>query len=152
MKCLIILEQPWTRKKFVLPAEIKANAPGVHSTGKDHLMRRIYKYSITKESTEDMINAGRFNPCLEITYRDRSGKHTHKLSAGYSDDIDVYRDYLDTFILSRNSRLDYVGLEVFEGADKIGSIFLESHQVKEVLGREDLAPFNAIKRLLERIM
>jgi hypothetical protein len=115
-------------------------------------MRKINNYSINKESTEDMINAGRFNPCLEIIFRDRSGKHTHKLSAGYSDDIDVYRDDLDTFILSRNSRLGYVGLEVFEGAEKTGSIFLESHQVKEVLGRDDLAPVNAIERLLERIM
>jgi len=115
-------------------------------------MRKINNYSINKESTEDMINAGRFNPCIEITYRDRSGKHTHKLSAGYSDDINVYRDDLDTFILSRNSRLGYIGLEVFEGAYKTGEIFLESHQVKEVLGRDDLAPVNAIERLLERIM
>jgi hypothetical protein len=149
---LIILAQPWTRKKFVQPAEIKANAPGAHSTGKEFPMHKINNYSINKESTEDMINAGRFNPCLEITYRDRSGKHTHKLSAGYSDDIDVYRDDLDTFILSRNSRLGYVGLEVFEGAERTGSIFLESHQVKEVLGREDLAPFNAIKRMREYLM
>ena len=115
-------------------------------------MRKINNYSINKESTEDMINAGRFNLCLVIIFRDRSGKHTHILSAGYSDDINVYRDDLDTFILSRNSRLGYVGLEVFEGADKVGEFFLESHQVKEVLGREDLAPFNAIKQLLEHIM
>ena len=115
-------------------------------------MRKINNYSINKESTEDMINAGRFNPCLEIIFRDRSGKHTHKLSAGYSDDIDVYRDDLDTFILSRNSRLGYVGLEVFEGADKTGAIFLESHQIRDVLGCEDLAPFNAIKKMREHIM
>ena len=114
-------------------------------------MRRIYKYSIGKESIEDMIRAKRFNPCLEITFRDRSGQHTHKLTAGYTDDLDVYRDGLETLVLSTNSRLGYVGLEVFEGADKTGEIFMEEHQVKEILGRENLAPFNAIKRLRKHI-
>jgi len=98
-----------------------------------------------------MIKAGRFNPCLEITFRDRSGKHTHKLSAGYSDVLDIYREGLETYVLSTNSRLGYIGLEIFEGAEKTGDIFFENHQVKEVLGREDLAPFNAIKQLREHI-
>ena len=115
-------------------------------------MRRIINFRINKESIDDMIKAGRFNPCLEITFRDRSGKHTHKLSAGYSDDIDVYRDDLETYVLSSNPRLDYVGLEIFEGPEKLGSIVLQGHQVKEVLGRGNLAPFNAIKRLMEHIM
>jgi hypothetical protein len=115
-------------------------------------MRRINNDSINKESTEDMIKAGRFNPCIEITFRDRSGKQTHKLSAGYGDVLDIYREGLETYVLSTNPRLGCVGLEVFEGDEKTGSIFLESHQVKEVLGREDLAPFNAIKRLREHLM
>ena len=115
-------------------------------------MRRVNNYSINKESTDDMIKSGRFNPCIEITFRDRSGKHTHKLSAGYGDVLDVYREGMETYVLSTNTRLEYIGLEIFEGADKTGSIFLESHQVKEVLGCEDLAPFNAIKRLMEHIM
>ena len=101
-------------------------------------MRRINNYSINKESTEDMINAGRFNPCLQITFRDKTGKHTHKLSAGYGDSLDVYREGAETFVLSANSRLGYIGLEVFEGADKAGNIFIEEHQVKEVLGRDNL--------------
>jgi hypothetical protein len=115
-------------------------------------MCRINNYSINKESTEDMFNAGRFNPCLEITFRDRSGQHTHKLSAGYSDVLDIYREGRETYVLSTNSMLGYVGIEVFEGAEKTGSIFLESYQIKEVLGREDLAPFNAIKRMREHLM
>jgi len=114
-------------------------------------MRRIHRYSIGKESTEDMIRAKRFNPCLEITFRDRSGQHTHKLSAGYGDDLDVYREGLETYILTTNPRLGYIGLEVFEGGDKTGEIFVEEYQVKETIGRDDLAPFNAIKRMREHI-
>lgn len=115
-------------------------------------MRRINNYSINKESTEDMINAGRFNPCLQIIFRDRSGNHTHKLSAGDSDVLDVYREGIETYVLSTNSRLAYIGLEIFEGPEKQGSVFFQWDQVKEALGREDLAPFNAIKRLTEHIM
>ncbi|WP_020585839.1 hypothetical protein [Desulfobacter curvatus] len=112
-------------------------------------MRRIRNYSINKESTDNMIQAKRFNPCLEITFRDCSGQHTHKLSAGYGDDLDVYREGVETYILTTNPKLGYIGLEVFEGPDKTGEIFVEEHQVKEVIGRDDLAPFNAIKRLRE---
>ena len=54
--------------------------------------------------------------------------------------------------LTTNSRLGYIGLEVFEGADKTAEIFLEEHQVKELIGRDDLASFNAIKRLREHII
>ena len=115
-------------------------------------MRKIHRYSIGKESTEDMIRAKRFNPCLEITFKDRSGQHTHKLTAGYGDDLDVYREGAETYILTINPRLGYIGLEVFKGPDKTGEIFVEEHQVIETLGREDLAPFNAIKRLREHII
>ena len=115
-------------------------------------MHRIRNYSISKESTEDMIQAKRFHPCLEITFRDHSGRHTHKLSAGYNDDLDVYREGSETLVLSTNSKLGYIGLEVFKGPDKTGEIFVEEHQVIETLGRENLAPFNAIKRLREYII
>ena len=114
-------------------------------------MRRIHNYRITKEDFWEMLHAKRHNPCLVITFRDKFGKHTHKLSAGYLDDIDAYREGKETFVLSRNPRLDYVGLEAFEGPEKQGSIFAQGDQVKEVLGRDDLAPFNAIKLLREHI-
>lgn len=115
-------------------------------------MKRIRNYSISKESTEDMIQGKRFNPCLEITFRDRSGQHTHKLTAGYDDELDLYRDGPETLVLSTNFKLGYIGLEVFEGTDKTGEIFVEAHRVKEIIGRENLAPFNAIKRLREHIV
>ena len=115
-------------------------------------MRKIRNYSISKESTEDMTRANRFNPCLEITFRDRSGRHTHKLSAGYDDNLEVYREGSETYILTTNPKLGYIGLEVFEGPDKTGEIFVEEHQVKEVIGSDDLAPFYAIKRLREHFI
>ena len=110
-------------------------------------MRKVKKYTISKESFEDMCKAKRFNPCLKITFRDKNGIHHHKLSAGCDDDICVYREHQQTFILTQNPHLGYVGLEVFEGDAKSGDIFLEAHQVIDVLARDDLAPFTIVRRL-----
>ena len=114
-------------------------------------MRRVYRHTIGKESLEDQIAAGRYHPCLEITFCDRRGKHTHKISAGYSDVLHVYREGRETFVLSVNDPLGYVGLEVFDGDDKAGEAFLQGEQVTEVLGRDDLAPFTIIRRMRDRI-
>ena len=114
-------------------------------------MTRVKNYSITKESTGEMIAAGRFNPSLEIIFRDRHGIHRHKLSAGYADDIHVYRESGLTCVLSINNSLGYVGLETFEGGQPAGDIFLQEGQVVEILGRTDLAPFTIIRRLMEFI-
>ncbi|PQP35743.1 hypothetical protein C6A37_00825 [Desulfobacteraceae bacterium SEEP-SAG9] len=114
-------------------------------------MRAVKKYSISKESLKEMQEAKRFNPCLEITFRDKKGVHRHKLSAGYDDHIYVYREQLETSIMTQNHRLGYVGLEVFAGDDKTGDIFLEAHQVLEELGKDDLAPFTIAIRLRDYV-
>jgi len=44
-----------------------------------------------------------------------------------------------------------VGLEVFNGDEQTGDLFLEYHQVIETLGRCDLAPFTMIRRLKEYV-
>ena len=110
-------------------------------------MKKVKKYTISKESFEDMCKARRFNPCLKITFLDKNGIHHHQLSAGYDDVICVYREDQETYILTQNPRLGYVGLEVFEGDSKSGDIFLEAHHVIEVLGRDDLAPFTIVRKL-----
>jgi len=114
-------------------------------------MRKVINYSISKEPIEDMIEGRRFHPCLQISFHDRQGVHTHKLGTGYQDDIHVYRDHRETFVLTQNCRLGYVGLEVFNGNETVGDIFLQGDEVTEILGREDLAPFTIIRRLREYV-
>jgi hypothetical protein len=115
-------------------------------------MRRVSSYRIRKESFEDMCKANRFNPCLEITFRDKTGKHTHKLDAGYSDTMDVYREAGVTYVLSRNEGLGYIGLQALEGEEKSGDLFLESEQVEDIVGRNDLVPYTIIRRLMDYII
>jgi hypothetical protein len=114
-------------------------------------MRRINNYRIFKETTEEMIAAGRFNPCLKITFVDRLGRHTHRLTSGYSDEIHAYRNADLTCVLSVNERLGYVGLEAFNGEDAVGDVFLQGDQVTETLGKSDLAPFKIIRKLMQFI-
>ena len=114
-------------------------------------MRKINNYSISKESLQEMLDSGKFNPCLEITLQDKSGQHTHKLSAGYGDDLEVYSEGSEIFIFYTNDMLGYVGLEIFVGSEKQGDIFLEEYELRDVLGRRNLAPFNVIKKLRDYI-
>jgi hypothetical protein len=142
----------WIRTKYVQPAGTKPGAQNACSTNKEICMRRINQYIIRKENLFEMLHARRHHPCLEITYRDRTGEYPHKISAGYGDDLDVYREGPVTYILTRNPNLGYIGLEMYEGPDKIGEVFVEAERVTEILGRNDLAPFNIIKRLREYII
>ena len=114
-------------------------------------MRRITYYRIQKESMKAMRKGQRYHPALEISFRDRTGTHTHILSAGYADALDVYRQGRETYILSINPRLGYVGLQVFEGAVDVGDIFLQEGQVAETIGSLDLAPYTLIRRLREYV-
>jgi hypothetical protein len=114
-------------------------------------MRKITNFNIAKESLEDMCKARSFNPCLEITFRDKRGQHTHKISAGYNDEIHVYREHRKTFILTQNQCLGYVGLDVFNGAESVGDIFLQGDNVIETLGSDDLSPFTIIRRLKDYV-
>ena len=108
-------------------------------------------YKIGKESFEDMLKAGRFNPCLEITFRDRKGAHTHKISAGYEDDVLVYRENGTTYVLSHNPRLGYVGVEVFEGDENVDGLFLQGEEMFDALGDNNLTPCEMLQHLKDLI-
>ena len=98
-----------------------------------------------------MQKAQRYNPALQIRFRDKSGSHTHTLGAGYDDDLHAYREGCETYVLSLNTRLGYVGLQVFDGADVQGEIFLQSGQAEEIIGHLDYAPYTIIRRLREYV-
>ena len=111
-------------------------------------MRRIKNVTIQKESFADMMTAGRHNRCLEIGFRDRHGKQIHKLDAGHSDTIHVYRNRIGvTFVLNRNRSIDYVGLQAFREKRQIGHAFLEKEHIKNIIGRMDLQPYTIIRRI-----
>ena len=114
-------------------------------------MQQAKHYSISKESTYDMIEAGRFNPSLEITFDDSAGRHTHKISAGYGDEIGVYQENDETYVVNQSPGLSYVGLQVFAGADIIGEAFVADHEMAAVFGESDPEEQTLLERLRDYI-
>jgi hypothetical protein len=106
-------------------------------------MRKLKNYQIEKEDISNMVKAGRFNPALELTYKN----NTVTISAGYSDSISVYEEDKVIYILTYNDRLRYIGLEIVEENTIVGDIFLQSPE--EVIGPnwENKADYNLIKIL-----
>jgi hypothetical protein len=115
---------------------------------KGGVMRRVTNWILRKESFGDMMDSRRYHQCIEIVFRDKKGVHRHKLSIGGSDKIDVYRENGETFVLSRNPQLGYVGMEIFAGNERTGDLFLQPHEVEEVVGSDRLQPHTIIRRLM----
>lgn len=109
-------------------------------------MRKV-DYQLQKETFKDMAVAGRLNPCLEITFRDKRGQHTHKIGAGYSDDITAFRENGTTYVLCHNTALGYAGIEAFEGDEKTGDVFLQGDELLDLLGDQDLRPVELVHEL-----
>lgn len=103
-------------------------------------MRSAKNFTIAKESLKDQIAGRRYHPSLEITFRDRWGLHKHKIAAGYSDEIHVFRHQGRTLVLAFNPRLGYAGLEAFQGAERINEVFLNGSEMLAAFGEKDLKP------------
>jgi len=112
---------------------------------------RTPNYSIRKESYESQREAGRYNPGLELVI----GNRVMPISAGHGDDIDVRTEGGEVFVLARNYRMGYVGLEVFDAeGERVGDIFIQSEdEAKELMGPQGIhysAPY-CIRLLLNYI-
>lgn len=112
-------------------------------------MKKITKFVIANECLKDQLRARRHHPALEITFRDERGMHTHKIVSGRADDIHVFRENGLTVVLSRNARLEYAGLQAFEGDAKINDVFLSGSELLAALGENDLEPERMVHVLKE---
>lgn len=98
--------------------------------------------------------SGHYGPTQQVTYRDRTGTHTVNISAGSSDDVGVFREGDETFVLSVNRRIGYVGLQAFKGGQDYGDVFLQNDwEIREALGPRglDLQDVTIARKLSEYI-
>ncbi len=107
---------------------------------------------------------GHHGPSQTLTFTDESGTHTVILSAGGRDNIEVFQQKgtkstirhpgsaTVTYVLTTNTGLGYVGLEAFEGDEKLGEgVFLQNDwSIEEVLGKKglDLQSKTIVQRLI----
>lgn len=115
-------------------------------------MKTKSNYTIEKETLEEQLTAKRYNPAFVLVFKNKSGKHRVTLDSGGFDDIEVFREKNFVYVLSINQRMYYVGMQVFEGSEEKGNIFLQDSQdIHETLGRKglDLSPVTIARRLKE---
>ena len=110
-------------------------------------MKKVTDFIITNECLKDQLKARGHYPSLEIIFKDKRGLHRHKISSGRADEIHVFQENGATMVLFCNPRLDYAGLEAFEGAEKINDVFLSGSDLLAALGENDLEPERMVQTL-----
>jgi len=114
-------------------------------------MKYFDDYTIDDESWEKQSEAGRYNPAQEITYEMNGKEYTNTLSAGTRDSITVMiskdeEHYI--YVLTENSGLDYMGLQIFYEGEERGDMFLQSvSQYKDEYGKWDIFNMHDRKKL-----
>jgi hypothetical protein len=117
-------------------------------------MRKYNNYKFRRETYEKQSKARRFNPATELV----TPKGVFTLGCGESDAVHVFTENSLLYVVSLNTRYDYVGLEIFNPKDDIDScnalneIFLQGcEQIEDILGKRglDLLPINIAKRLAQ---
>lgn len=112
-------------------------------------MRTVKNYTLDRKS---LWKPGHYGPTTTLTFRDKSGTHTVELSAGTSDDIDVFREGTLTYVVTRSRYHSlYAGLEAFEAGEKIGDAFCQDWEMEETLGKNasNLRPSKIARILAE---
>jgi hypothetical protein len=104
---------------------------------------------MTPEETRDrkLLNAGSV-----IDYRG----NTIPLAAGRSDSIHVFKESTVLYVLSTNSKLGYLGLEIFDATsgEEYEQIFLQYEwELEEYLGRtwEEMEPVAIVRKLVANL-
>lgn len=94
-------------------------------------MKRIFP-TLRKMTVDETNNHNLQNPGLILEYCNLM----IPLTAGYSDNVMVYRNGNSLLILITNRQLGYVGLDEVDclDGDIIGSVFLHEQQIKETIG------------------
>jgi hypothetical protein len=118
-------------------------------------MKRFY--GTIRDASFEETPKGFYNAPQVLEYSFKRKKHVVVLDSGSSDDVDVYRDGESLFVLSKNTRLGYCGLQVFAlhgeyTGEEIGNVFEQNPEsIEDLAGWEDMAPYNLIRRLNEYI-
>ena len=94
-------------------------------------MKRIYP-KIEEETWEKQSAAGRYNPAsVAIVKGNRL-----TLNCGSADDLYFWTDKKETYVLTINNRMGYIGLDIYSGAYNTCSVFLQNYETaEEILGK-----------------
>jgi len=104
-------------------------------------MRTIKDYTTEPEPYDEQRKAGRYNPAIKLT----AAGQCVTIGAGWRDELDVFEESGELYVLSRNPGLGYAGLEVFRDGDTVADTFTDTGQLADYIN--GLSPIWAAKRL-----
>lgn len=83
---------------------------------------------------------GHYGQSYQLSTTFKRKKLEFFIASGLSDDVFCYSEGEHIFVLSKNDRYGYVGLEVFDKlGESVSSVFLQSsEEVQEILGKKGL--------------
>lgn len=112
--------------------------------------RPLRDATITHETWDEAYQAGRYIRALTLAYKLEDTAHRVTLSAGESDHLDTLTDGRAAYVITTNSGLGYVGIEVFADGLLTGDVFFDGNKVGESLGDDawDVSPTELLDRLL----
>jgi hypothetical protein len=105
---------------------------------------KLDEYELDRETWDEQREAGRYHPATVVIWRG----HRHAIGAGSSDDVDLFEEGGELFVLSRHRGLSYAGLEVFRDGQLVRDTFTQDGDgLADYLN--ELTPIYAAKRLGE---
>jgi len=97
-------------------------------------MIRSITIRLSRESTESMLAAGRYNRARTASFRDGNARRCITLGAGTYDTVDAYRAHGAVYIVTINRALGYCGVERFTDGEASGDCFAQvDHEIASVL-------------------
>jgi hypothetical protein len=117
-------------------------------------------FQLEAETSESQYKSGRYNPNEDIIVHYHNSEYRLLSGHGTNDCIECFRQGTLVYVLSMNTRMDYVGLAVYDLSDRneqrepltwYSGIFLQNDfEIDDILGAKglDLADTTILRRLL----
>lgn len=114
------------------------------------LNKGILNYSDSNYSKAVNYSISLYNFPITLNFGEKHNRTKYIIAAGNYDHISIYQDGVYIYILTINTGLNYISLEVFntETKEEDGNIFLSDSEADEVLEMEEK---EQIKYLLQYI-
>ena len=107
-------------------------------------LSRVYTYQLSKESDSEMTAAGRYNHNLQLH---RKGIK-YALDMGYNDDIYIWEDAVNMFVLNIRPTLSYIGLNIYSKPTERTTEVIKSDTSLFVQGDDQCEELFGIKNAL----
>lgn len=103
----------------------------------------LNSYHWDRETIEEQSASKRYTPAQVVVWKG----HRHAIGAGTADDVDLFTEGGELYVLSRHRGLGYAGLQIFRDGEEIADTFTDAEVAGEYIN--GLSAIYAAKRLAD---